>query len=385
VSTTDVVVRRTWLETPEVKAFELVAAEGEELPTFSPGAHIDVHIADGLTRQYSICNGPGEQGFYLIGVKRELESRGGSAAMHEAIGEGSTLRLGGPRNNFPLVEEAPLSLLLAGGIGVTPLVSMARHLAARSRSFTLHHFVRDPQQTAFRELLAHEGLVAHATYHYGLVPPGLDATLEDVLAAPLPGANLYLCGPKPFMDLVQAVARGLGWADGAIHLEYFAGPSAFSVLGDGWLGLPHHMGADTLGALIVALVPSLAAANSSGSLGRANPSGLRPHHHPRRPEADFRHLPSLPERLRPCAQPLHAVSGRPALAGARGRARGQGAPLPLPRAWMPAARLRRAPAGHGGAGPAYHQARRHPALHRPRHGWRAWLPFGRAPRHAGQR
>jgi vanillate O-demethylase ferredoxin subunit len=233
VSTIDVVVRRTWLETPEVKAFELVAAEGEELPTFSPGAHIDVHIADGLTRQYSICNGPGEQGFYLIGVKRELESRGGSAAMHEAIGEGSTLRLGGPRNNFPLVEEAPLSLLLAGGIGVTPLVSMARHLAARSRSFALHHFVRDSQQTAFRELLAHEGLAAHATYHYGLVPPGLDATLEDILAAPLPGANLYLCGPKPFMNLVQAVARGLGWADGAIHLEYFAADTPYRT-GDGF-------------------------------------------------------------------------------------------------------------------------------------------------------
>jgi vanillate O-demethylase ferredoxin subunit len=227
MSTVDVVVRRAWHETPDVKAFELVAAGGGELPAFSPGAHVDVHIADGLTRQYSICNGPGEHGFYLIGVKRELESRGGSAAMHDAVGERSTLRLGGPRNNFPLVEEAAHSLLVAGGIGVTPLVSMARDLAVRSRSFALHHFVRHPRQTAFRELLAHEGLAARATYHYGLVPPGLEATLEDVLAAPPPGANLYLCGPKPFMDLVQAVARRLGWADGAIHLEYFAADTLY--------------------------------------------------------------------------------------------------------------------------------------------------------------
>src|SRR5690606_28733227 len=114
--------------TQDIRVFELQRADSQALPEFTPGAHIDVHIAPSLIRQYSLCNGPEQTDRYVIAVKLEAASRGGSSAMHERIKVGDVLHVTGPRNHFALADSASEHLLLAGGIGVTPLLSMARHL-----------------------------------------------------------------------------------------------------------------------------------------------------------------------------------------------------------------------------------------------------------------
>ena len=124
-------MRKVRAETSEIRSFELEPMPGESLPPFEAGAHIDVFPLPGLGRQYSLVNAPDDGGRYLIGVKRELNGRGGSTAMHSQLREGCTVRIGHPRNNFALRQSGGRSILLAGGIGVTPLLSMAQSLSAK--------------------------------------------------------------------------------------------------------------------------------------------------------------------------------------------------------------------------------------------------------------
>src|SRR5262245_55694027 len=112
-------IRRKTVEAPDICSFELVGPDGRPLPAFSAGAHIDVHLPGGLTRQYSLCNDPAEVDRYVIAVLRDPATRGGSQAMHDLVHEGGELRISAPRNHFPLVPGARRSVLLAGGIGVT--------------------------------------------------------------------------------------------------------------------------------------------------------------------------------------------------------------------------------------------------------------------------
>lgn len=211
-------VARLWDETSEIRCFELRAVDGGKLPAIEPGAHIDVHLDGGLTRQYSLWNGPGDTEAYLIGVKRESESRGGSAAMHQ-ITQGEILEVGNPRNNFPLAETTGPSLLLAGGIGITPLLSMMRFLDAQSRPVQLHLFSRSIDLSPFSTFL-HDRPTA--TIHAGLFPPRLNAVLADLLECRQDNAHLYICGPVPFMDLARTTALEKAWPEPHIHLEYFA-------------------------------------------------------------------------------------------------------------------------------------------------------------------
>ncbi|HUW37678.1 MAG TPA: PDR/VanB family oxidoreductase [Rhodocyclaceae bacterium] len=220
MNTFAVKINRKERETDEIASFELVSADGGALPEFTPGAHIDVHVA-GLIRQYSLCNGPGDRDRYLIAVKREPESRGGSRAMHERLTAGDVIEIGAPRNNFPLDQTPAPKLLLAAGIGVTPLLSMARHLLARGTPFELRYYTRSAEHTAFRDLLAGPEFKDRASVHYGLDPEALRAHLQGLLARRSDGAQLYLCGPRPFMDLVVATAAA-SWPPAAVHLEYFA-------------------------------------------------------------------------------------------------------------------------------------------------------------------
>jgi len=214
-------VSRISQEACDIKSFELVSATGEPLPSFTPGSHIDVHLDAGLIRQYSLCNGPNDADRYLIAVKKEAVSRGGSQTMHERIKEGCVITIGAPRNNFILAPSAGHHLLLAGGIGVTPIVSMARHLLAADASFELQYFTRSIQHTAFHEQLSGPEFKGRVTFHYALEPEGLRAYLRKLLWHRPDGGNLYLCGPRPFMDLVEATAAST-WPPEAVHLEYFA-------------------------------------------------------------------------------------------------------------------------------------------------------------------
>ena len=209
-------VARAWDETPEIRCFELIPLGGG-LPDFHPGAHIDVMPAEGIIRQYSLWNGPLQNESYFIGVKREPESRGGSVAMHD-LAEGAEFTISAPKNNFDLVDTDGPALLLAGGIGVTPLLSMAQHLQGDDGMADLHIFARNAEFTPFQDQITAMGGQAH----HGLLPPELNRTLGGLLAAQPVNAHLYMCGPGPFMDLVVQIATALGWADDHIHLEHFS-------------------------------------------------------------------------------------------------------------------------------------------------------------------
>lgn len=213
------IIGRT-VEADGIISLELVDAAGKPLPAFEAGAHVDVHVAPGLIRQYSLCNDPSERHRYRLGVLLEAESRGGSAGMHRfAIGD--KVRISAPRNNFRLLEEAPRSILLAGGIGVTPLYAMAHRLQQLGRDFELHYCTRTRGRSAFLAELAAASFADRVHVHFDDGPAEQRFELDHVLARPTPGTHLYLCGPTGFMDFVTAGAKRLGWPDEQVHLEYF--------------------------------------------------------------------------------------------------------------------------------------------------------------------
>jgi vanillate O-demethylase ferredoxin subunit len=218
-------VARKTVEAEGVAGFRLVAADGARLPAFAPGAHIDVALPGGLVRQYSLCNLPSVQDdHYEIGVLRDTRSRGGSLAMHDAVHEGAVLNISPPRNHFPLDEGATHSLLLAGGIGVTPLLSMAQRLAALGADFALHCCSRTAARAPYRRRLQDSAFAARVFFHHDDGPPAQrHGPGGDASASPTLGKHLYVCGPQGFLDAVRATARELQWAEAQVHFEYFAG------------------------------------------------------------------------------------------------------------------------------------------------------------------
>ncbi|MGG5870818.1 PDR/VanB family oxidoreductase [Pseudomonas peli] len=217
----DVIVTRKRREAEGVYSFELAAAGQRSLPAFSAGSHIDVHLPNGLVRQYSLCNHPEESHRYLLGVLRDPASRGGSQAMHEQVEEGSQLRISEPRNLFPLVHEAAYSMLFAGGIGITPILCMAERLAQIGAPFELHYSGRAAERMAFVERIRNSTFADGVHLH---IDDGVSGRLDAarVLSAPSSDSHLYVCGPNGFMDHVLDTAREQGWADTQLHREYFA-------------------------------------------------------------------------------------------------------------------------------------------------------------------
>ncbi|HWK72270.1 MAG TPA: PDR/VanB family oxidoreductase [Burkholderiaceae bacterium] len=220
MSMIQVQVRRKSLEAQDIASFELVRPDGAPLPEFSAGSHIDVRLPDGMLRQYSLCNDDGDSRHYRIAVLRDAQSRGGSRAMHDAVGQGDLIEISPPRNHFPLVE-AQRTLLFAGGIGVTPLLCMAQRLAKSGADFQLHYCVRTPDRTAFRDEIASSGFASRVGFHYDDGPADQRLDLASVLAGPGPDVHAYVCGPQGFIDHVTAAARLHGWGDEQLHVEYF--------------------------------------------------------------------------------------------------------------------------------------------------------------------
>jgi vanillate O-demethylase ferredoxin subunit len=206
----------------DITTFELVDMEGKALPPFSAGSHIDVHVADGLVRQYSLCNDPAEKHRYLIGVLRDTGSRGGSAGMHDRVQQGDVVRISAPKNHFPLAHGASSSLLLAGGIGVTPILCMAERLASSGAEFEMHYCTRSRDRTAFRDRIATSSFAASVQFHFDDEDAAQKIDLAGLLANPRPGVHLYVCGPKGFMDAALATARGTGWPAERLHYEFFS-------------------------------------------------------------------------------------------------------------------------------------------------------------------
>lgn len=214
-------------EAESIASFELARLDGAALPPFSAGSHIDVHLPGapgGITRQYSLCNASHEQHRYRIAVLRDAHSRGGSVAMHDSVHEGDVITISTPRNHFAW-HPAQHTLLLAGGIGVTPLLCMADRLARTGADFELHYCTRSVERTAFASEIAASPMASRTHFHFDAGAPDQKLDLTTVLAAPGPDKRVYVCGPAGFIDHVVNNAKALGWAQDHIHLEYFGAPA----------------------------------------------------------------------------------------------------------------------------------------------------------------
>lgn len=213
-------------EALEVRSFALAASDGAALPAFAAGSHIDVHIAPGLVRQYSLCGDSADTARYQIAVKREPASRGGSQAMHERVREGDVLTISVPRNNFALVPAAKHHLLIAGGIGITPILAMIRSLEARgATSWKLYYLVRDRASAAFLDVLEGGDWAPRVRVHADGGDPGRSFDLWPVLEKPT-RAHVYCCGPRPLMDAVRDMTGH--WPTGSIHFESFVEGAALA-------------------------------------------------------------------------------------------------------------------------------------------------------------
>ncbi|AOW12049.1 Vanillate O-demethylase oxidoreductase [Hydrogenophaga crassostreae] len=220
-STRLVRIAQTAVEAVDICSFELVAADGQALPPFSAGSHIDVHLDNGVVRQYSLCNAPGESHRYQIAVLKDAQSRGGSVAMH-ALEAGQSLNISDPKNHFALDKSAQHSLLFAGGIGITPILCMAERLSHLGASFEMHYCTRSAERTAFVDRIRASAFADNVHLHHdeGAGAQKLDA--QAAIGAPRDGIHLYVCGPTGYMDWVLNTARELGWPDERLHREYFA-------------------------------------------------------------------------------------------------------------------------------------------------------------------
>jgi vanillate O-demethylase ferredoxin subunit len=221
-STLTVRVAKKSLEAQDICTFELVDVNGAVLPSFSAGSHIDVHLPNGITRQYSLCNDSAESHRYLIGVLRDPATRGGSQAMHDMVSEGDVLQISVPKNHFPLAHEAKRSVLLAGGIGVTPILCMAERLAIAGADFEMHYGTRSKQRTAFYDRILASRFASRVQFHFDDGAPEQKLDIAGLLATPQPGVHLYVCGPKGFMDAVLGTARSRGWPEAQLHYEFFS-------------------------------------------------------------------------------------------------------------------------------------------------------------------
>ena len=233
VATLSVRVARKANEALDIQSFELVDPQGSALPAFTAGAHIDVFLPNGLIRQYSLCNDPGETHRYLIGVLRDPATRGGSEAMHDQVNEGDLLQISAPKNHFPLAEQAQRSLLLAGGIGITPILCMAESLARQGADFEMHYCTREEARTAFAARLAAAPFASAVQFHFDAGAPDQKLDLPALLAQPRTGTHLYVCGPKGFINAVLDQAKAAGWPAEQLHCEFFAGEEVKALAGDG--------------------------------------------------------------------------------------------------------------------------------------------------------
>ena len=192
----------------------LTSADGDALPEWTPGAHIDLHLTDDLTRQYSLCSDPADRGTWRIGVLRELAGRGGSAYVHDELAPGTTLAASAPRNNFEL-HRAPTYLFVAGGIGITPILPMIAEAERSGADWTLLYGGRTRASMAFTEELAKHGdrVLLRPQDEHGLLD------LTAYLGRVQHGALIYACGPEPMLKAVGEASDH--WPPNALHVERF--------------------------------------------------------------------------------------------------------------------------------------------------------------------
>lgn len=217
----NVVVRKREIQGADVAVLELVRQDGLLLPVFTAGAHVDINIAPGLVRQYSLCSNPADPSSYRLGVLKDPSSRGGSVGVHDIFQEGTEVQISAPRNLFPLAENARRSILLGGGIGITPMIAMAYELAAAGAEFELHYSSRSRKSSAFLNELEASAFSSNVHTHFDDEGASQRLNIAEVLGSPEEGVHIYTCGPSGFMDWVISSAINAGYPDSQIHREYF--------------------------------------------------------------------------------------------------------------------------------------------------------------------
>lgn len=215
----------TW-ETPSIVSYELHALDGSVLPGFTAGAHVDLHLPNGLIRSYSLLNSQSERHRYVIAVQKDRASRGGSKWVHENFRAGDIVAIDGPRNNFPLAEGAAESIFIAGGIGITPILSMTERLTALDRPWRLFYCSRKRNGTAFHTLLEGKPQVR---FNFDEEPGGRMLDVMSVVASAPSHAHLYCCGPLPMLEAFEAATKEL--PPERVHVEYFSAKAPPSIKG----------------------------------------------------------------------------------------------------------------------------------------------------------
>lgn len=208
-------------EAEGIARFALTDPANAALPRFTAGAHVEIRLGDGMVRSYSLTNDPAETHQYVIAVLREEGGRGGSIAMHDRVKVGDVLDVSVPRNRFALAgEEARFHLLVAGGIGVTPMMAMIHALEARGAAWHMHYCTRSLERTAFRATLAPYVAAGKVTLHHDGGDPSRGLDVSATLSRYEVGKHVYFCGPPGFMSAVKAAL--VSWPTHTVHCEYFA-------------------------------------------------------------------------------------------------------------------------------------------------------------------
>lgn len=213
-------INRVYDAADGIRSFELMQPDGSELPQFTAGSHVKVQAPTGALRKYSLCNDPAERHRYVITVKRDDRGQGGSISMHDDVREGDILPTSLPDNAFPLVKSAKSYLFIAGGIGITPILSMIRSFGELAPApWKLYYLSRSPETTAFMEELSSPELRKNVFIHHdhGDLAKALD--LWPVLEKPN-AAHIYCCGPRPLMESVRDMSGH--WSPGNVHFESFS-------------------------------------------------------------------------------------------------------------------------------------------------------------------
>jgi vanillate O-demethylase ferredoxin subunit len=218
-----VLVRSMTLLATDTMAVEFVSDDGAELPFFEAGAHVDLLLPNGIRRSYSLCNSPTERNRYVVGVKKANPSRGASSYVHDHLRVGQRIEISAPKNNFPLARVAERSILIAGGIGITPIWSMIQTLQGEGRAWKLHYAARTAKDAAFLAELqalgvAHPGCVDIRFDHEpGVAMLDIARIVQENAGA---GVHFYACGPGPMLDAFEAATKAV--PETHRHLERFS-------------------------------------------------------------------------------------------------------------------------------------------------------------------
>jgi ferredoxin-NADP reductase len=213
-------VRLTDVETVarDTNLYTFGRPDGGALPPYQPGSHIDIHLPNGLMRQYSLLNPNNDPTSYVVAIKRDAQSRGGSRYIFDELRVGATLKISAPRNNFPLVENAEHVVLFAGGIGITPIWCMVQQLTADNRPHTLYYSCRSREDMAFLAALENHHAES-VNLHFDDEAAGKFLDLAAAVASAPANAHFYCCGPNPMLTAFEAATANVPRHQ--VHVEYF--------------------------------------------------------------------------------------------------------------------------------------------------------------------